>query len=96
MGGDTDRKVAVRLMPHTRQHRRPHHPPFDRVITVILNNNIGTYTFASQEIQRILNGTDAEGLRVEVSQIDTGEVVHQNGILKTAMRNGSSVMLRVE
>jgi hypothetical protein len=32
----------------------------------------------------------------EVSQMDFGEVEHTNGTLHTAMRNGSSVMLRIQ
>jgi len=31
-----------------------------------------------------------------VSQMDFGEVEHENGTLHTAMKNGSSVMLRIE
>lgn len=105
--GGNEGKVGVRLMPHMRPHHRgpsgghgepppPHHPPFDRVIFVILNTNSGTYTFPAQQIQRILNGIQADGLMAEVSQMDFGEVEHQNGTLHTAMRNGNSIMLRIE
>ena len=43
-----------------------------------------------------MNGMPADGLRAEVSQMDFGEVEHTNGKLHTAMRNGNSVMLRIE
>lgn len=103
--GGNEGKVGIRLMPHIRPHRGPggvysgrgeEHPPFDRVIFVILDENTGTYTFPAQQIQRILNGINAEGLRAEVSQMDFGEVQHENGPLHTAMRNGNSVMLRIQ
>jgi hypothetical protein len=103
--GGTEGKVGVRLMPHLRPHRGPgggpgrmeeNHPPFDRIIFVILETNTGTYTFPSQQIQRILNGIPANGLMAEVSQMDFGEVEHENGILHTAMKNGSSVMMRIQ
>jgi hypothetical protein len=103
--GGNEGKVALRLMPHLRPHRGPgggrhgmgeNHPPFDRIIFVILETNTGTYTFPSQQIQRILNGIPAIGLMAEVSQMDFGEVEHENGMLHTAMKNGSSVMLRIE
>jgi hypothetical protein len=101
--GGKEGKVGVRLMPHPGPHRgphgeppSPHHPPFDRIIFVILDTNTGTYTFPAQQIQRILNGIQADGLMAEVSQMDFGEVEHENGMLHTAMKNGSSVMLRIE
>lgn len=102
--GGNEGKVGLRLMPHLRPHRGSsgHHgmgedyPPFDRVIFIILDTNTGTYTFSAEQIQEILNGINANGLMTEVSQMDFGEVEHPNGILRTAMRNGSSVMLRIE
>jgi len=103
--GGNEGKVGIRLMPHLRPHRRPggghprrgeEHPPFDRVIFVVLDENTGTYTFPSQQIQRILNGIPTNGLRAEVSQMDFGEVQHENGPLLTAMRNGNSIMLRLQ
>jgi len=103
--GGNEGKVGIRLMPHLGpprgvrhgRHGDPpqHRPPFDRVIFIILENNTGTYTFPAQQIQRILNGIPAHGLMAEVSQMDFGEVEHTNGTLHTAMRNGSSVMLRI-
>jgi hypothetical protein len=68
----------------------------DRIIFVILETNPGTYTFTSEQIQELINGIPADGLRAEVSQMDFGEVEHQNGTLHTAMRNGNSVMMRIE
>ena len=104
-GGNTG-KVGVRLMPAMRPRRGPggmhggpgHEPipPMDRVIFVILEENTGTYTFTAQQIQRLLNGIDSNGLRAEVSQMDFVDVEHPNGTLHTAMRNGNSVMLRIQ
>ena len=104
--GGIEGKVALRLMPHLRppqrgpqgRHGEPPQPPlpFDRVIFVILDNNPGTYTFTSAQIQEMLNGIQCDGLMAEVSQMDFGEVQHQNGMLNTAMRNGDSVMLRIQ
>jgi hypothetical protein len=108
--GGNEGKVGIRLMPAFRPHRghdggpggmhegpgSDPMPPMDRVIFVILDENTGTYTFPAQQIQRILNGIPANGLRAEVSQMDFGEVQHENGILHTAMRNGNSVMMRIQ
>lgn len=104
--GGKEGKVGVRLMPHLRPPRGPHgghgepppphHPPFDRIIFVILETNTGTYTFTAEQIQELLNGIQADGLMSEVSQMDFGEVQHENGKLRTAMRNGNSVLLRFQ
>ena len=104
--GGNEGKVAVRLMPHLRPpHRGPQGrhgeppqppPPFDKVKFVILDNNPGTYTFTSAQIQEMLNGIQTDGLMAEVSQMDFGEVQHQNGMLHTAMRNGNSVIMRIQ
>jgi hypothetical protein len=72
------------------------HPPFDKIIFVILDTNTGTYTFSAEQIQILLNGIQADGLMSEVSQMDFGEVEHENGTLRTAMRNGNSVMMRIQ
>lgn len=71
-------------------------PPFDHILFVILDENTGTYTFTAEQIQEVINGIPANGLRVEVSQMDFGAVEHENGTLRTAMRNGNSVMLRIQ
>jgi len=104
-------KVGVRLMPHLRPRRghdggpggmyggdfRPEPmPPFDHVIFVILDENTGTYTFTAEQIQDLINGIPANGLRAEVSQMDFGSVEHENGTLRTAMRNGNSIMMRIQ
>jgi len=99
-------KVGVRLMPLIKPRRGPggNHggpghepmPPMDRVIFVILDENTGTYTFSAQQIQELINGIPANGLRAEVSQMDIGSVEHENGTLRTAMRNGNSVMMRFQ
>jgi hypothetical protein len=103
-------KVGVRLMPAVRprrghdggpggNHGGPGHepmPPMDRVIFVILDENKGTYTFTSEQIQELINGIPADGLRAEVSQMDFVDVEHPNGTIHTAMRNGNSVMMRIQ
>ena len=104
-------KVGVRLMPQMRPRMghdgRPGGmhgggpgqeplPPMDRVIFVILDENTGTYTFTSEQIQELINGIPVNGLRVEVSQMDFGSVEHENGMLRTAMRNGNSIMMRLQ
>ena len=108
--GGNEGKVGIRLMPALGP-RRGHDggpggmnggsgfdpmPPMDRVIFIILESNTGTYTFSVQQIQSILNGIQADGLRAEVSQMDFGEVEHGNGMINTAMRNGNSVMMRIQ
>ena len=108
--GGNEGKVGVRLMPHLRP-RRGHDggpggrhgepgpepmPPMDRVIFVILDENTGTYTFTAEQIQELISGIPVNGLRAEVSQMDFGEVQHENGTLRTAMRNGNSIMLRLQ
>ena len=105
--GGEEGKVALRLMPHLRPpqggprggrggSQPQHHPPFHRVIFIILDDNPGTYTFTAAQIQEMLNGIQIDGLRAEVSQMDFNEVQHQNGMLHAAMRNGNSVMLRIQ
>ncbi|MDX1700844.1 MAG: hypothetical protein R3250_09515, partial [Melioribacteraceae bacterium] len=104
-GGNSGDKVAVRLMPHMKHHKGPkgkhrepgkYHPRFDRIIFEILETNTGTYTISAEQLQRVLYEIDAEILMVEVSQMEFGEVEHSNGILHTAMRNGSNVKLIVD
>jgi len=108
--GGNEGKVGIRLMPDFR-HRRGHdggpgggnggpgpnqNPPMHRVIFIILETNTGTYAFSGEQIHELLNGIPANGLRAEVSQMDFGEVEHENGTLRTAMRNGNSVMMRIQ
>jgi len=90
-GGDPNKKVAVRLIPFFRRHidhHDNHYPIHDHIISVILDSNTGHYTFTG--------GTDVRHAVVGVSQMDFGEVDHENGVLRTAMRNGSNVMLKVK
>jgi hypothetical protein len=103
-GGNSDQKTMIRLMPHMRPERGPRHgghmfppgpPPFDRVVLIVLENNPGTYTIPASQIQEMLNGLESDGIMVEVSQVDKGEVSHPNGVLKTAMRNCNTVNLRL-
>ena len=65
-------------------------------IYVSLEENTSTYTFSAEQIQELINGIQVDGLRAEVSQMDFDEVEHENGILRTAMKNGSSVMMRIK
>jgi len=104
--GGNEGKVGIRLMPDLKPRKGPGgkpggrgkdpKPPMDRVIIVILETNTGTYTFSAEQIQQILNEISSDGLRAEVSQMDFGEVEHENGTLHTAMRNGNSVMMRIQ
>jgi hypothetical protein len=104
-GGNSEGKVAVRLMPLMKYQKGPkgghrgsgkNHPRFDRIIFEILESNTGTYTFTAEALQRVLYEIDAEVLMVEVSQMDFGEVEHNNGMLHTAMRNGNSVIMKIQ
>ena len=98
-GGNPHEKVALRLMPHFRRHndhRDNHHPRPDKIFFIILDSNPGHYTFTAKQIEELLNGTDTRHFVLGVSQMDFGEVDHPNGILRTVMRNGNSVMLSTE
>jgi len=96
-GGNADGKVAVRLMPFSlRKKGRKDRLHFDHIIFEILDTNTGEYTFTSEQLQELLNRVDARHFVLGVSQMDFGEVEHDNGILHTAMRNGNSVKLLVE
>ncbi len=98
-GGDPNEKVALRLMPFFRNHKDHHdnhYPIHDNIISVILDSNTGHYTFTGEQMQELLSGTDIRHAVVGVSQMDFGEVDHENGVLRTAMRNGSNVMLKVK
>jgi hypothetical protein len=104
--GGSEGKVGIRLMPDLKPHRGPGgepgrrqgdpQPPMHRIIFIILDTNTGNYTFTSGQIQELITGLQVHGLRAEVSQMDFGEVQHENGTLQTAMRNGNSVMLRIQ
>jgi hypothetical protein len=109
-GGNTDGKVAVRLMVHFRpdkdgrkhggkDRRGPHHhhhPHPNHIIFEILDTNTGEYTFTSEQIQQLLINIDSAHLMVGVSQMDVGEVEHDSKVFHTVMRNGNSVKLKVE
>jgi hypothetical protein len=103
-GGTQDGKVAVRLMAHIRGDKGPRgkgpkgprHPHPDHIIFEILETNTGEYTFTSAQIQELLRGTDGAHLVFGVSQMDFGEVEHDGGVLRTAMRNGNCVKLKVQ
>ena len=96
-GGNDDGKVAIRLMPFSlRKKGRKDRLHFNHIIFEILDTNTGEYTFTSEQIQELLNGIDARHFVLGVSQMDFGEVEHDNGVLHTAMRNGNSVMLAVQ
>ncbi len=96
-GGKDDGMVAVRMMPialHKKGRKDRLH--FDHIIFKILDTNTGEYTLTSEQIQELLIRVDARHFVLGVSQMDFGEVEHDNGILHTAMRNGNSVKLLVE
>jgi hypothetical protein len=44
----------------------------------------------------MLSGSDAWHIVVEVSLMDFGAVDHENGTLRTAMKNGNSIMMRFQ
>ena len=103
-GGNPTGKVAIQVMAlfnHPRGNKGhdgddPNMLPHPRnVLVVILQNNPGTYTITAAQIQRLISELNAEKLVVGVSQFDIGIVEHDGKTLHTAMRNGTSVMLRV-
>jgi len=103
-GGNADGTVAVRLMAHMfmdkgprgKDPKGPHHPHPNHIIFEILDTNTGEYTFTSAQIQELLSNVDSAHLMVGVSQMDIGEVEHNGKVFHTVMRNGNSVMLKVQ
>lgn len=109
-GGNPVGKVAIQIMalfnPHHGNHG--HNKPFGdnedpnllphpkNALVIILQNNPGTYTLTASQIQALISELNAEKLVVGVSQFDIGSVQHDEKTLHTAMRNSTSVMLKVE
>jgi len=108
-GGNLTGKIALRVMPHFKPQQRegmkgkhnPGHPPPPgpqpgRALVIILDNNPGQFTFTAEQLQRLISEFGADKIVVDVSQFDLGEVEHDEKVLHTAMRNGTSVMLNVQ
>ena len=106
-GGNSEGKIAVRVMAHFKpQHvggmKGKHHPGIhppgphpDGAVVVILDSNPGQYTFTAEQIQNLISELGADKIVIDVSQFDLGEIEHEGKVLHTAMRNGTSVMLKV-
>jgi hypothetical protein len=108
-GGNATGKIALRVMPHFKPQRvigmggkhNPGNPPPTgphpgRAIVVILDNNPGQYKFIAEQIQNIISEFGADKIVIDISQFELGEVEHDDKVLHTAMRNGTSVMLNVQ
>ncbi len=108
-GGTANEKVAIRLMAHfrghhgqrgPRGHRGPKGPPprapMETIIFVVLDTNTGEYTFTAEQVQELLRNDGTRHIVAGVSQMDFQEVEHESKILRTVMRNGNSVMLKVK
>jgi hypothetical protein len=74
----------------------PTGPHPGRAIVVILDNNPGQYKFIAEQIQNIISEFGADKIVIDISQFELGEVEHDDKVLHTAMRNGTSVMLNVQ
>lgn len=102
-GGNQDGRLAIRAMalfppPQGMGEHMPH-PPLPNphnAFVMILDNNPGQFTITSEQLQLLLSGESTGKIVVDVSQAELGEVEHDGKIIKTAMRNGSGVMLNVE
>jgi len=107
-GGNSEGKIALRVMAHFNpQHgggmKGKHHPgihppgPHPGVaVVVILDSNPGQYTFTAEQIQNLISELGADKIVIDVSQFDLGEIEHEGKVLHTAMRNGTSVMLKIQ
>lgn len=111
-GGNADGQVAIRVMAHRhpkgriegpkdhggnkghgRHHPGPHHK---NIFVGILETNPGQYTITAETLEDIINQSRAEKFVVGVSQFELGEIEHDEKVINTAVRNGSSVMLEIE
>lgn len=108
-GGNPSGKIALRVMPHFRpqqgvgtngKHNPGHPPPLGphsgRALVEILDSNPGQFTFTAERIQNLVSEFGADKIVIDVAQFELGEVEHDNKVLHTAMRNGTSVMLNVQ
>ena len=74
----------------------PPGPHPGRAIVEILDSNPGQYTFTAEQIQNLISEFGADKIVLDVTQFELGEVEHDDKVLHTAMRNGTSVMLNVQ
>jgi hypothetical protein len=111
-GGNANGQVAVRVMAHRhpkgrfegpkgrgghKGHERHHPGPEHKNIFVeILETNPGQYTITAEILEDILGQSAAEKFVIGVSQFELGEFEHDEKVINTAERNGSSVMLEIE
>ena len=65
-------------------------------IVVVLENNPGTFTFASAEIQELLNQTNSSEIVAGISQLDVNEVSPNGEILRVVMHNRDGLRLVVQ
>lgn len=107
-GGNSEGKIAIRVMAHFNpkhrggmkgKHLPGIHPPGPRpsdAVVLILDSNPGQYTFTAEQIQNLISELGADKIVIDVSQFDLGEIEHEGKVLHTAMRNGTSVMLKIQ
>jgi hypothetical protein len=82
--------------------RPPHGQPFPpaplspNALIVVLNDNPGTYTFSSQNIQELINTSGASEIVCGVSQLDVNEVSPNGEVLRVIMHNRDGVRLVVQ
>jgi hypothetical protein len=81
--------------PHGR-HPFPPVPLSSNSIVVILDNNPGTYTFSSSDIQEVVNQSGASKIVVGVSQLDVNEESPNGEILRVVMHNRDGLRLSVQ
>jgi hypothetical protein len=81
---------------HNPGHPPPPGPHPGRALVKILDNNPGQFTFTAEQIQNLISEFGADKIVVDVSQFNLGEVQNDGKVLRTAMRNSSSVMLNVQ
>jgi len=63
---------------------------------VVLDDNPGTYTFASADLQNLVNQSGASEIVVGVSQLDINEVSPSGDILSVIMHNRDGLMLVIQ
>ncbi len=82
--------------PHHGRHPFPPAPLSSSSIMVVLEDNPGTYTFVSADIQELVNQSGASEIVVGVSQLDINEVSPNGEILSVVMHNRDGLMLAVQ
>jgi len=81
------------------KHHPGIHPPGPRpgsAVVIILDSNPGQYTLTAEQIQNLISELGVDKIVIDVSQFDLGEVEDEGKVLHTAMRNGTSVMLKIQ